>query len=89
MTPYPETTEKFMCKFYATLSEKDRRRYAAVEAQKLGHGGITYVAKVLGCAQGTISAGIEELTALAELDFVHCYQRKQSCSQSSEIGFRE
>ena len=26
--------------FYATLSEKDRRRYAAVEARRLGHGGI-------------------------------------------------
>jgi len=24
---------------YGSLSEKDRRRYAAVEAEKLGHGG--------------------------------------------------
>jgi len=66
MTPYTESSEKVMRKFYATLSEKDRRRYAAVEAQKLGHGGMTYVAKVLGCALGTISAGIEELKALPE-----------------------
>ncbi len=55
-----------MCKFYETLSEKDRRRYAAVEAQKLGHGGITYITKVLGCAQGTISTGIRELEEMPE-----------------------
>ena len=55
-----------MRKFYAALSEKDRRRYAAVEAEKLGHGGITYVAKVLGCAQSTIATGIVELAELPE-----------------------
>jgi hypothetical protein len=65
MTPYPESTEQFMRKLYETLSEKDRRRYAAVEAQKLGHGGITYIAKVLGCAQSTIAIGIKELTELS------------------------
>lgn len=66
MTPYAEATKKTMRKFYATLSEKDKRRYAAVEAQKLGHGGITYVSKVLGCAQSTISTGINELAELPE-----------------------
>jgi hypothetical protein len=66
MTAYPQATEKVMRKFYATLSEKDKRRYAAVEAQKLGHGGITYVTKVLGCAHGTISSGIKELDELPE-----------------------
>ena len=66
MRPYTEPSEKVMRKFYATLSEKDRRRYAAVEAQKLGHGGMTYVAKVLGCALGTIGAGLEELKELPE-----------------------
>ncbi len=66
MKPYPESTEKVMRKFYGTLSEKDRRRYAAVEAQKLGHGGISYVAKVLGCAHSTVSTGIEELRSLSE-----------------------
>lgn len=66
MTPYPESTERLMRKFYQTLSEKDRRRYAAVEAQKLGHGGITYMVKVLGCAHSTIAIGIKELTDLAD-----------------------
>lgn len=66
MTPYSEATEELMRKFYQTLSEKDRRRYAAVEAKKLGHGGITYIAKVLSCAQSTITRGIEELASMPE-----------------------
>lgn len=49
--------------FFQTLSEKDKRRYAAVEAEKLGHGGISYMAQVLGCARNTIAAGLAELAA--------------------------
>ena len=30
-------------KVYNTLSEKDKRLYAAIEAIKIGHGGITYI----------------------------------------------
>ena len=47
--------------FYATLSEKDRRRYVAIEARRVGHGGIEYVAKVFGCSQRTIERGVAEL----------------------------
>jgi hypothetical protein len=50
--------------FCNTLSEKDRRRYAAVEAQKLGHGGISYISGVLGCSRTTIYEGLAELDAL-------------------------
>lgn len=50
--------------FYATLSEKDRRRYAAVEARRLGHGGIEYVAEVLRCSRRTIERGLNELELL-------------------------
>jgi hypothetical protein len=53
-----------MRKFYQTLSEKDRRRYAAIEASKLGHGGISYIAEVLGCARSTIATGVQELASL-------------------------
>ena len=59
-----ETTRAYMQSFYKTLSEKDRRRLAAVEAQRLGHGGITYVAEMLGCSTKTICRGIEELDSL-------------------------
>ncbi len=38
MQPYPTKVEQQMQRFYQSLSEKDRRRYAAVEALKLGWG---------------------------------------------------
>ncbi len=66
MKPYAPEIEQEMKKFNQTLSEKDKRRYAAVEALKLGHGGIVYLASVLGCHRSTIRAGIEELKALPE-----------------------
>ena len=66
MKPYPAEIETEMKKFHQTLSEKDKRRYAAIEALKLGHGGIVYTAKVLGCDRNTISEGIQELKQLPE-----------------------
>lgn len=59
-----EATKVHMQRFYKTLSEKDRRRYAALEAQRLGHGGITYVAGILGCSTRTIRRGIQEVELL-------------------------
>ena len=50
--------------FYATLSEKDRRRYVAIEARRVGHGGIEYVAKVFGCSQRTVERGLADLDKL-------------------------
>jgi len=55
-----------MQQFYATLSEKDRRRYAAIEARKLERGGVTCIARVLGCGRSTIQAGMKELSHLPE-----------------------
>ena len=50
--------------YYQSLSEKDRRRSAALEAKKLGYGGITYISKLLGCNYRTMALGIEELPNL-------------------------
>lgn len=61
---FDETTVARMQSFFRTLSEKDQRRYAAMEAQRLGHGGISYVANILGCSTKTISRGIAELDTL-------------------------
>lgn len=46
---------------YKSLSEKDRRRYAAIEAKKLGHGGMVYISILFGCDEKTISKGLIEL----------------------------
>ena len=68
MTYSPEI-EHSMRMFYDSLSEKDRRRYAAIEAAKLGHGGIEYVAALLGCDPKTIRQGQQDLDHLPdELD---------------------
>lgn len=74
MTPYPAVTEQLMKRFFNTLSEKDKRRYAAIEAQKLGHGGISYIAGVLGCSRTTIHEGLTELETLSKEG---SYERRQ------------
>jgi len=63
---YPPEIERVMKKYYISLNEKDQRRYAAVEALKLGFGGQSYIAKVLGCSEKTVSHGIAELAQLPE-----------------------
>jgi hypothetical protein len=61
MLGYSPSIEDQMRSFYQSLSEKDRRRYAAVEAAKLDRGGISYIAQVLECDRYTIRQGLEEL----------------------------
>ena len=58
-------TEQNMRDFFVTLSEKDQRRFAAIEAKQLGYGGVKYVAEVLGCSQRTIERGLSELDDLS------------------------
>lgn len=53
--------EEQMRTFYRSLNEKDRRRYAAVEAEKLGFGGIRRVCQILGCDPKTVRRGKDEL----------------------------
>lgn len=65
---FDEQTQQRMRNVYQTLSEKDRRRFAAIQAVQLGHGGRVYIAEVLGCSTRTIDRGIEELDRLPEED---------------------
>ena len=58
---YPAEIEEQMRNFYNSLSEKQRRCYAAVEATKLGYGGITYLGSVLPYDAGTVALGREEI----------------------------
>ena len=58
--------EQRMRDFAQTLSEKDRRRFAAIEASQRGYGGIVYIAGVLGCSTKTIERGIKELDELPD-----------------------
>ncbi len=61
---YAPEVEDRMRGFHQTLSEKDQRRFAALEARRLGHGGIEYIARVLSCSRRTIERGLDEVEAL-------------------------
>jgi hypothetical protein len=58
---YEEDVEDGMINFYDSLSEKDKRRYAAIEAFKLPHGGKQYICDLLGCDLKTLQKGMSEL----------------------------
>ena len=59
--PYDKETEDYMLLFFDDLNEKHRRRYLAVEAKKLGYGGIKYLSELFGVSEKTIGRGIEEI----------------------------
>jgi hypothetical protein len=63
MEVYSAEIEQKMRRFSGWLSEKDRRRYAAIEAAKLGHGGVDYIARVLACDPKTLRQGLRDLDA--------------------------
>jgi hypothetical protein len=67
MWPYSPKIEQSMKTLYRSLREKDQRRYAAVEAAKLGHGGIEYVSRLLGCDPKTIHQGLVDLADLPDV----------------------
>ena len=48
-------------KFYNSLLEKEQRRYAGLEAKKLGQGDIKYISELLGCHRNTITERKNEL----------------------------
>lgn len=64
MDPYPPEVEETMRRFYSSLNEKDRRRFAGLEALRFGQGGRSYIARVLGCSRNTVSKGAREVSGL-------------------------
>ena len=65
--PYKENIETSMRQFYQSLCERDKRRYAAIESEKLPYGGINYISYLLGCDPKSIRRGQAEFNA-SELD---------------------
>ena len=68
MVSYPQEIEQRMRQFFESLSEKDRRRYAGIEALKYGHGGRNYIAHVLGCSRRTVSKGAQDISGLSRAE---------------------
>jgi len=67
-TKYSSEVEETMKKFYDTLNEKDKRRYAGIETMKLAYGGQSYICKILGCDPDTVKKGREELEGELSID---------------------
>ena len=61
MTGYDSVIETKMQRLFATLSEKNKRRYAGIEATKLGRGGIDYISALFDIDPKTIRRGLQEL----------------------------
>jgi hypothetical protein len=68
MNVYTPEIEGKMKRLFDSLKENDRRRYAAIEALKLGHGGIESIARMLDCDPKTIRLGLAELEGGDDLD---------------------
>ena len=85
---YSNSIESEIKRFYKSLSEKDKRRYAAVEAQKLGWGGISYVVQLLGCSRNTIIKGIEDLEIMDEQTLNNSRIRKKGGGRKSILSTR-
>ena len=58
--------------FYGTLNEKQRRQFAAIEANELGYHGVTIISKLYNIHPHTIRQGQKELliSKEAEDDFI-------------------
>jgi hypothetical protein len=65
--PYPPEIEERMKSLYKSLNERDRRKYAAIEAAKLGYGGRTYLVALLGLDYKTLRRGLGDLDHPPEL----------------------
>ncbi|UYM16363.1 hypothetical protein [Endozoicomonas euniceicola] len=81
MNHYSPAVAIQMIRFYNTLGERDRRRYAAVEAVKLGHGGTAFISKLLNCDPKTISRGIAELESEEQMNSTR--QRKKGVEEKA------
>ena len=71
-----------MKKFYDSLCEKDKRRYAAIESEKLPRGGVNYISELLDCDPKTIRRGQRELS---ELEFDATGIRKPGGGRKKKI----
>jgi transposase len=48
-------------KMVSVLDEQSRRRFAAMEAQSLGHGGVSLMSRITGLARRTIYRGLDDI----------------------------
>ena len=59
----PDELKAAIVLFHSLLDEQQRRLYAGLEAMKIGHGGDTQIAELLGMDPATVARGRRELLA--------------------------
>jgi len=59
----PDELKAAIVLFYSLLDERQRRLYAGLEAMKIGHGGDSAIAELLGLDPGTVARGRHQLLA--------------------------
>jgi len=87
MKKYPKDIEEQIRDFYKSLAEKERRRYAGLEATKLGYGGVSYISEILECDYGTVLKGQKELKS--RIDKNEIRQRAEGGGRKSILLTRE
>lgn len=86
---YDRETEEIMRRFHASLNERDRRRYAGMEALKIGYGGRNYIANVLGCSRRTVRQGACEVSQLPKKDVDQRIRQKGGGRKTYDEKWRE
>jgi hypothetical protein len=61
VTPYSPVAEEGMRRLFDSLSERERRLFAGVQALQMGRGGLVYLSQLFDCDKKTIRRGIREL----------------------------
>ena len=72
MQLYFRFIEEEIRKFYNILNEKNQRLFASVEAIKVRHGDISYIARILGCSRKTVARGIREFSNRHSMAACYC-----------------
>ena len=85
MDGYSTEIEDQMVRFFDSLNERDRRRYAAVEAEKLGHGGVTYISQLFSCDPKTIQHGKSEMH---DKDFLETQRQRKKMADAKRRKIR-
>lgn len=83
LSPYSIEIENAMKITYFSLSEKDRRKYAAIEVLKLPRGGLNYISKLFSCSRNTLYKGINELKSNSL--FLGDRERRKGAGRKSSI----
>lgn len=87
MIDYTPEVESQMQFFYQSLSEKDKRRYAAIEAMKLGYGGKKYICQLFGCHFKTLENGLKDFDEISLL--FESRQRKEGGGRKKVIEIKD